>query len=552
MDVRFYPPPVPQNSLIPPPSATDPSCPEPSLRFDPLYCNQFDRENMYMSMSEPIQDFSPVCQAYPVSSLGDDDFNIPPITPPALPELTLPPRPESEPGTYHSLRTPVTQSGLHPFHPYRMDSPEVTISNTLSQDGGPAPSFLSAMLRKTSSSQCGAYPQVDDFRPCIQSVMVQHGQLTTINQSELSAHLGLSGNDVVHGSPSPPGSKRRSPSPSSSTQEDEADGVLKGVVSQGGGAEKRQAADLGKPPKVQKKKKKKDPNEPQKPVSAYALFFRDTQAAIKGQNPSATFGEVSKIVASTWDGLEDEQKQLYKRKTEVAKTEYLKQLAAYRANLVSQSYYESGEVTAPQGSQSPAFPRSGQANSGVYPERSHPQHLRPTAPMPTPLPGANMASPMSLPGANMASPMSLPGANMASLMSLTGANMASQMSLPGANMASSMSLPRANMAASSPPPHPTMQRGVSLQHQQQFVPMQKPLGNHQPFGNHHHQLPLHPQTTAQGFLPQAEFLGMLSRTSTVGLALTPPTDYSQSGCRDSSSQGLDWSVDYYSNGTLQR
>lgn len=69
--------------------------------------------------------------------------------------------------------------------------------------------------------------------------------------------------------------------------------------------------DAGKKPKPTKKqKKKKDPNEPQKPVSAYALFFRDTQAAIKGQNPKATFGEVSKIVASMWDSLGEEQKQV--------------------------------------------------------------------------------------------------------------------------------------------------------------------------------------------------------------------------------------------------
>lgn len=45
-----------------------------------------------------------------------------------------------------------------------------------------------------------------------------------------------------------------------------------------------------------------------RPVSAYALFFRDTQAAIKGQNPNASFGEVSKIVASMWDALETEHK----------------------------------------------------------------------------------------------------------------------------------------------------------------------------------------------------------------------------------------------------
>ena len=74
--------------------------------------------------------------------------------------------------------------------------------------------------------------------------------------------------------------------------------------------EKRPSADPGKKAKNPKKKKEKDPNEPQKPVSAYALFFRDTQAAIKGQNPSATFGDVSKIVASMWDSLGEEQKQV--------------------------------------------------------------------------------------------------------------------------------------------------------------------------------------------------------------------------------------------------
>lgn len=78
--------------------------------------------------------------------------------------------------------------------------------------------------------------------------------------------------------------------------------------------EKRPSSEMMKPkPKPQKKKKKKDPNEPTKPVSAYALFFRDTQAAIKGQNPNATFGDVSKIVASMWDGLGEEQKQVAKR-----------------------------------------------------------------------------------------------------------------------------------------------------------------------------------------------------------------------------------------------
>lgn len=43
-------------------------------------------------------------------------------------------------------------------------------------------------------------------------------------------------------------------------------------------------------------------------MSAYALFFRDTQATIKEHNPSASFGEVSKVVASMWDQLDPEHK----------------------------------------------------------------------------------------------------------------------------------------------------------------------------------------------------------------------------------------------------
>ncbi|VDK27637.1 unnamed protein product [Gongylonema pulchrum] len=88
---------------------------------------------------------------------------------------------------------------------------------------------------------------------------------------------------------------------------------------------------------VRRKRTKRDPNEPKKPVSAYALFFRDTQSVIKGRSPSASFGEVSKIVASMWDSLDNTAKNLYKQRTEIAKRDYLKNLAVYRAQQISQS-----------------------------------------------------------------------------------------------------------------------------------------------------------------------------------------------------------------------
>lgn len=64
----------------------------------------------------------------------------------------------------------------------------------------------------------------------------------------------------------------------------------------------------GKAKRSSKKRKKKDPNEPSRPVSAYALFFRETQANIKIRKPDATFGEISKEVARQWDALDDDRK----------------------------------------------------------------------------------------------------------------------------------------------------------------------------------------------------------------------------------------------------
>ncbi|XP_051981586.1 TOX high mobility group box family member 4-B-like isoform X5 [Xyrauchen texanus] len=190
--------------------------------------------------------------------------------------------------------------------------------------------------------------------------LLGHNQLTTIDQSELSAQLGLSlgGGAILPRSQSPDQPLSATGSPSDSMQDDDMDdfrrksvlvdspvslSVSSGVISLSPSLSDQPATPVAIAAPLRKAggggkkgKKKKDPNEPQKPVSAYALFFRDTQSAIKGQNPNATFGEVSKIVASMWDSLGEEQKQVYKRKTEVAKKEYLKALAAYKASQLSQ------------------------------------------------------------------------------------------------------------------------------------------------------------------------------------------------------------------------
>lgn len=91
-------------------------------------------------------------------------------------------------------------------------------------------------IASTEGAPYGSHPQIAAMRPRgqptdirQQASMMQHGQLTTINQSQLSAQLGLNmgGSNVPHNSPSPPGSKSATPSPSSSVHEDEGEDTSK-------------------------------------------------------------------------------------------------------------------------------------------------------------------------------------------------------------------------------------------------------------------------------------------------------------------------------------
>ncbi|XP_072279013.1 TOX high mobility group box family member 3 isoform X1 [Pyxicephalus adspersus] len=346
MDVRFYP--AAAGNALPGES--------PNLDFSQCldyYTYKFGNNN-YMNMAEANNAFlaaneqwTDECfKTFHTPSLGDEEFEIPPITPPPETDPALSMTDVLLPFQVMGEALTVQGSEFTPqFPPQSLDLPSITISRNIAEQEALHSNGLTMDQRQAQMSQ---YRQdhslimrsLVHMSDVARSGIMSSSQLTTINQSQLSAQLGLNigGTAIPHTSPSPPASKSATPSPSSSINEEDVDDTNRTI------GEKRAAPDSGKKPKTPKKKKKKDPNEPQKPVSAYALFFRDTQAAIKGQNPNATFGEVSKIVASMWDGLGDEQKQVYKRKTEAAKKEYLKALAAYRASLVSKAAAESAEA----------------------------------------------------------------------------------------------------------------------------------------------------------------------------------------------------------------
>ncbi|KAM8900344.1 TOX high mobility group box family member 4b isoform 2-T2 [Spinachia spinachia] len=333
----------------------------------------------YLTISGSGHPFLSSSETFHTPSLGDEEFEIPPISLDPDSALTVSDvvshfgeLSEAGPSSSGVVTGNAVVEGDDPsFASTFVNAPSQGLEHlslgVIAQSGGGAllGSSLGMDLGHPIGSQFSGSSPVTIDVPLgdMSQGLLGSSQLTTIDQSELSAQLGLGlgGGAMLQRPESPDNPLSATASPTSSLQDDDMDdfrrsvlvespvslAVSPGVISldpslseshlapatsSASLATRRKGAAGG--PK--KGKKAKDPNEPQKPVSAYALFFRDTQAAIKGQNPNATFGEVSKIVASMWDSLGEEQKQVYKRKNEAAKKEYLKALTEYRAGHSSQ------------------------------------------------------------------------------------------------------------------------------------------------------------------------------------------------------------------------
>ncbi|XP_078120817.1 epidermal Langerhans cell protein LCP1-like [Sander vitreus] len=345
----------------------------------------------YLTISGAGHPFLSAEQTFHTPSLGDEVFEIPPISLDPDPTLSI------SDGVSHFELTDGSDGTGGPSGSRSLVSNLVVEANdpsfastfvnsgsqgleqlnlgAMGQAGGGA--LLSSSALELGNSSGSHFSSSSPMTIDVQLGDISHGllgssQLSTINPSELA--LGLGGDNIGHLSETHEQPLSATPSPAGSLQDEDMDDFKRSVLvdspmylssslshmsshpaptsslspatARRGGGKPATLASVTGVVGTKKGRKKKDPNEPQKPVSAYALFFRDTQAAIKGQNPNASFGEVSKIVASMWDSLAEEQKQVYKRKTEVAKKEYLKALAAYRANQLTQPATEEME-TAP-------------------------------------------------------------------------------------------------------------------------------------------------------------------------------------------------------------
>lgn len=78
-----------------------------------------------------------------------------------------------------------------------------------------------------------------------------------------------------------------------------------------------------------KKGTKKDKEAPKRPLSAYMFFSRDQRERTKAENPTASFGEIGRILGATWKEMSESQKKPYIDMAERDKVRAETEKAAY-------------------------------------------------------------------------------------------------------------------------------------------------------------------------------------------------------------------------------
>ena len=78
------------------------------------------------------------------------------------------------------------------------------------------------------------------------------------------------------------------------------------------------------------KKKKKDKNQPKRAMSAFLLFCGDKRPKLREKNPTASVGDLAKLLGAEWKTLNAAQKAPYDEKAKKEKDRYKAQMEAYK------------------------------------------------------------------------------------------------------------------------------------------------------------------------------------------------------------------------------
>lgn len=86
------------------------------------------------------------------------------------------------------------------------------------------------------------------------------------------------------------------------------------------------------------KRRKKDPYAPKAPLNGYLVYFNEERADMRSKNPNMSFGELTKIIASKWKELPNEDKQKYINEADIDKERYVKEMADYKKSDAYKQY----------------------------------------------------------------------------------------------------------------------------------------------------------------------------------------------------------------------
>ncbi|CAG9766263.1 unnamed protein product [Ceutorhynchus assimilis] len=85
-----------------------------------------------------------------------------------------------------------------------------------------------------------------------------------------------------------------------------------------------------KAPKAKKRKKPKDSTAPRQPLTGYIRYLNDRREGVRAANPSLSFADITKMLASEWTNLPLDKKQQYLDAAEQDRERYTKEYEAYK------------------------------------------------------------------------------------------------------------------------------------------------------------------------------------------------------------------------------
>lgn len=94
-----------------------------------------------------------------------------------------------------------------------------------------------------------------------------------------------------------------------------------------------------------------------KPRTAFSFFTQENRAKVQAKNPSASFGELSRLVSTEWKKLSESQHKKYKQMESTDKERYQTERARVLAEVAQKAAQESTETpTAQEVTETPAVP----------------------------------------------------------------------------------------------------------------------------------------------------------------------------------------------------